>query len=141
MVQINVAPEYGYVVLAGASMVLVNGWMMAKIGKARKKFGITYPQMYSDDNQEFNCVQRAHQNTLEQLHFFYPTLLVSGLRHPMGAAAAGAIFVVGRIMYATGYYTGEAKNRIPGAMTSMLGGMLPLLGMTVSFAAGLLGWW
>jgi len=40
-----------------------------------------------------------------------------------------------------GYYTGNPENRLPGFILSMLGGILPLTGLSVSTAAGLLGWW
>ena len=48
---------------------------------------------------EFNCVQRGHQNMLEYLPVFVGLLLVAGLRFPISAAIAGAIFVVGRVLY------------------------------------------
>ena len=38
-----------------------------QVGKMRKKTGITYPTMYSQDTSGdghlFNCYQRVHQNT------------------------------------------------------------------------------
>lgn len=36
------------------------------------RFTLQYPTMYSDKEQVFNCIQRAHQNTLE----VYPQWLV-----------------------------------------------------------------
>ena len=80
----------------------------------------------------FNCYQRAHQNTLEFVPYFYPTLLTAGLRHPVGAAIAGAIFVLGRVIYALGYYSGDPQKRVPGALISEVLGLLPLMGMSVS---------
>ena len=45
--------------------------MSLKVGKARKQFKIPYPVMYAEsshkDANAFNCVQRAHQNSLENL--------------------------------------------------------------------------
>ncbi len=33
----------------------------------RKRLSIFLPTMYSEKHPEFNCYQRAHQNTLEQV--------------------------------------------------------------------------
>merc|ERR1712212_1004783 len=65
MVTVSLAPEYGYVVMVGTTMVFVNVWKMMRIGGMRKKLGIKYPIMYSEKHPIFNCYQRAHQNTLE----------------------------------------------------------------------------
>lgn len=136
-----VQPEFGWVVLVAFAMVLVNIWMIRRVGAMRKKFNIRYPTMYSDKHPIFNCHQRAHQNTLEYVPFFYAMLLLAGLRHPLGAAAAGAVFVVGRVIYVLGYSTGDPEKRIPGAILSGLMGMVPLALMALSTGTGLLGWW
>jgi hypothetical protein len=57
------------------------------------------------------------------------------------ASLAGAVFLVGRVIYAKGYSTGNADGRIPGAIISMAGGMLPLLLCSFSTAAGAFGCW
>ena len=141
MIAVNISPHYGYVVMVGVGVVFVNFSKAMKIGGMRKKLGIKYPTMYSDEHPLFNCYQRAHQNTLEFVPYFYPTLLTAGLRHPVGAAVAGSLFAIGRIIYALGYYSGDPEKRLPGALISEFFGLFPLLGMSVSFGAGLLGWW
>ena len=40
MVAVEIPAEYGYVVLAGASMHFVNMWKAMRVGKMRKQFGI-----------------------------------------------------------------------------------------------------
>jgi hypothetical protein len=62
-----------------------NGWMSFQVGAARKKYNVRYPTMYADkasnkDADAFNCVQRGHQNTLENFPGFLALLLVIGLR-------------------------------------------------------------
>jgi hypothetical protein len=67
-------------VAVGAAFVML--WAGFKVGGARKKYGVTYPTMYAvpgvapegiskENANNFNCVQRAHQNMLEQ----WPQLL------------------------------------------------------------------
>ena len=137
----QITRDYGYVVLAAAAPFVVNFWQMMKIGGLRKKHGIKYPVMTSDKHPDFNCAQRAHQNTLEQLPFYFPCVLLAGLRFPIYASIAGACFCTARIVYSVGYYTGNPEARVPGAIMSLLLGMLPLFGMAVSTGAGMLGWW
>ena len=81
------------------------------------------------------------QNTLENIPFFFGLLLGASLRHPWLAALFGAVFIVGRVKYSVGYYSGSPEGRVPGALISGLGGSLPLLGLSVSSAASFLGWW
>ena len=94
MVPLNIAPEYGYLVRVGTTMVFVNLWKVMRIGGMRKKSEIKYPIMYSKKDTIFKCYQRAHQNTLEFVPYFYPALLTDGIGHPIGAAGAGGVFVL-----------------------------------------------
>ncbi len=137
----QIPSEYGYVALVIVATYLVNLWQTLRLRSMRKSLGINFPQMYSDKHPLFNCVQRAHQNTMEYLTFFKPVLLLGGIRHPCLAALFGSVFIFARIIYTLGYWTGNPENRMPGAMLSTLGGIMPLCVLTVSTAAGFLGWW
>jgi len=106
--------------------------MAYNVGAARKKYNIKYPLMYSPDNNEFNCIQRAHQHTLELYPQFLMLLLVGGLQLPRVAAGAGAIYLLGRIAFAKGYYTGDPDKRKYGGFGLI--GLLGLLGSTACFA-------
>jgi len=130
----EVLPEgYGYVLFVAVDSIFVNMWMARNVGVARKKYNITYPTMYDAENNTFNCIQRAHQQTLELHPSFLLLLLVGGLQHPKLAAGSGILYLLGRIVFATGYYTGDPKKRSNGQFGML--GMLALLGSTLCFTA------
>lgn len=92
-------------------------YSFAQVGEARRKYKVPYPTMYATetptnkDGRAFNCVQRAHQNTLEFLPSFLTVLLLGGLRYPLAAAVLGGLYFVARIQYFRGYSSGEANQR------------------------------
>ncbi|KAK6191630.1 hypothetical protein SNE40_003272 [Patella caerulea] len=133
-------PEgYGHVVLIGAGSIFVNMWMAINVVRARKKFEIEYPTLYSPTNKEFNCIQRAHQNTLEAYPQFLMLLFVGGLQYPKITAVTGLVYLVGRVAYAIGYYTGEPEKRRYGGIPSSLSQLI-MLGNVISFAFHQLRW-
>jgi glutathione S-transferase len=136
---LEVLPEgYGYVILVAVDSLFVNMWLAHNVVNARKKYEVEYPKMYSPDNDKFNCVQRAHQNWLESYPQFLTLLFVGGLHLPKTTAAAGVVYLLGRIAYARGYYTGEPEKRKRGFFGMI--GMLTMLGTTVCTAFHQLNW-
>jgi glutathione S-transferase len=92
-----------------------------KVAIARKQYGIKYPKMYEGtENSVFDCVQRAHQNTLEYLPSFLALLMLNGLAAPLSTAAVGMVWNVARIVYVIGYGKGDPNGRLPGAAVSGL---------------------
>merc|ERR1712037_512786 len=107
---------YGYILLvvfATYMVAFVQGFL---VGKARTKYKVELPTMYSDTEQMFNCYQRVHQNTLERI----PLFLLAGLFNSIIAAVIGAIWVAGRVIYSVGYYSGVPNNRIVGSLMNLL---------------------
>ena len=89
-------------------------WVFARAGKARGIYQVPAPA--SDGPTEFLIAQRVQANTVEQLVLFLPALwLCAVFMNDRLAALFGAVWVVGRIVYALGYYQSPAK-RSPGFM-------------------------
>jgi glutathione S-transferase len=96
------------------------------VGRSRVKFGIKAPQMTGDP--DFERAVRVQQNTLEQIVIFLPALWIfAQFVQPIAAAILGSIWVIGRILYAWGYYQ-AAEKRGPGFGIAFLTTVILLLG-------------
>ncbi len=99
------------------------------VGRARAKYKIMPPAM--SGNPDFERVVRVHENTLEQMIAFLPALWIfSVFVSPIWAAAIGGVWVLGRIIYAWGYYQ-AAEKRVIGFAISSLTNMILLIGSLV----------
>src|SRR5947209_2839590 len=82
------------------------------VGRARGRYNVSAPATQGDPG--FERVYRVHQNTLEQLVLFLPALwLFSLFVSPLWGGGIGLIWILGRILYAWGYYR-DASQRGPG---------------------------
>ena len=92
------------------------------------------PETCSDEKARlhFNCIQRAHQNSLENQPIFLFLLSTSGLRYPTAAGVLGFGYLLGRLVYFVGYSSGKPKGRMTGVYLQSLC-ILGLLGLAVSF--------
>lgn len=109
---------YPYAALATGLAILVYVWTGTLVGPARKKHGVDHPNTQGPD--DFNRVWRAHQNTLEQLLIFLPSLwLFAVIVNDCWAAILGLVWAIGRIIYVRGYIV-AAPKRAPGFMIAIL---------------------
>ena len=136
MVAIELLPEFGYVVFTAIGSIFMLMYFGIKVGQARKLYGVEYPTMYDEKQKIFNCYQRAHLNTLENYPQFLILLFLGGLKHPLLCSAAGVIWIIGRILYAHGYYSGDPKKRLRGAIAYV--GYFILIGCTISLGLQLI---
>jgi len=122
----------------GAALVatgFLQVFQMSNVGKARKRAGIKYPQLYAEvaeaaasrDALVFNCAQRAHQNTLEALPVLLPSTLVLASKYPIVAASFLGAWTFARLFYTINYSSGDPAKR--NSMGAGLLGSLSSLGL------------
>jgi glutathione S-transferase len=111
--------------LISALALLLYFVLTINVGRARAKYKVPVPQMTGDP--DFERVLRVQQNTLEQIIFFLPLLwLFSYFVNPVWGAGLGTLWILGRIIYAWGYYQATEK-RGPGFAIASLSSIVLLI--------------
>lgn len=116
--------------------LLVFFWTAIRVGGARGKYGIKAPA--TSGHEEFDRHFRVQMNTLEGLVIFIPSLWIFALYgNDRVAAAAGLVWIVGRVLYALGYVKDPSQRRAGFAISSLsllflLFGGLIVAGMAVA---------
>lgn len=96
------------------------------VGRARAKYGVPAPAM--SGHPIFERTFRVQQNTLEQLVAFIPAIWLFGLYiSPLWGAILGLVFIIGRVVYASGYIR-DPKARGAGFGLSFLPTVILLVG-------------
>ena len=82
-----------------------------QVGRAHVKCKILAPVMTG--HPELERAVRVHMNTLEQMAAFLPAMwLYAWFGNPRWAALACTVWIVGRIVYAVGYWADENKRGV-----------------------------
>ncbi len=91
-------------------------WTAVNVAKARAAYKVPAPAM--DGPLGFQCAVRVQANTVEQIVLFLPVLwMCASFLGDRWAAIGGALWIIGRIVYALGYYRAPAKRHIGFMMT------------------------
>ena len=121
--------QFPWTTLVAVAALAVYVWLAMWVGKVRGKYGVVAPS--EDGPPEFRRIFRAHMNTLEQIVLFLPALAMFAMAWgDQLAAAIGAFWPVGRVMYALAYAK-AAEKRGPGFGLSFLSSSILLLGALV----------
>lgn len=119
-----------YVAIVTVVALLQFFWFGWQVGAARTKYNIAAPAV--SGNEIFERVFRVHMNTLEQLVVFLPALWIfASYVSALWAAILGAVFIVGRAIYAVTYVQDPKKRSAGFGLTA-----LPVLAMLI----GILIW-
>ena len=86
-------------------------YFSVRCGSMRGKHDVPAPAMQG--HPEFERAFRVQYNTIEQLVVFLPSIVLFGhYVSPTIAAGVGMVFVIGRAMFAIGYWQDPSK-RVP----------------------------
>lgn len=118
-----------YVAIVTVVALLQFIWFGWQVGVARGKYNIPAPAV--SGNEIFDRVFRVHVNTLETLVVFLPALWIFAFFiSPVWAAALGAVYIIGRAIYARSYVK-DPKARSLGFGLSMIPALLLLIGILI----------
>jgi glutathione S-transferase len=114
---------YHYTALVTCLTILAYFFIIFRVGKARATFGIKAPA--TTGNPDFERVFRVQMNTLEWMVVFLPSLWLFAIYiSDPGAAVLGLVWIVGRMLYLTGYSQAANKRElgfmIQGGATALL---------------------
>lgn len=97
-----------------------------QVGKARGTYEVSAPAV--SGHPIFERHYRVQMNTLEALIVFIPAIFLFGYYgNAMVAAALGAVYLVGRLLFASSYVVDPAKRSL-GFMLSFLPTVVLLVG-------------
>ncbi|MFK7862652.1 MAG: MAPEG family protein [Pseudohongiellaceae bacterium] len=106
------------------------------VGKARSTYNVPAPATSGDPI--FERYWRVHQNTLEQIVIFLPSMVMFAYwGNPIYAAAAGVVFFIGRLLYLRGYVS-DPGSRGTGFLIGFLATVVVLLGSLIHAVMALL---
>ncbi|WOO80076.1 Microsomal glutathione S-transferase 3 [Vanrija pseudolonga] len=135
MSAITLPPTFPVVGLGAAAICFLQFFQMGVVGSARKAAKVPYPNLYvsdadakADQNKyKFNCAQRAHGNTLENVPSVIALFGFLSVFHPIVATSAVVVWVFGRVFYTLQYAAGNPAKRNGGVAISHYLGILTLL--------------
>ncbi len=107
-----------YTALVTIAAIVYTFLLSGLVGAARAKTGVNAPAMTGQP--DFDKAFRIHMNTVEQLVLFIPVLwLATSVVGDLWAAEIGVVWIVGRLIYATGYRK-DAEKRGLGFIITLL---------------------
>ncbi len=117
--------QFPLTALATVAALCVYCFCFAKVGQARSKHEVKAPSI--EGPEDFQRVFRVHQNMVEQMIFHLPAMwLFAAAWGDFWAGLLGFVFVIGRIVYAFGYYEAAEKRGRGFSISSMASIVLAL---------------
>lgn len=119
------AYAFPYAALATLVIALLISMFSITVGRMREKHNIPAPE--EAGHIEFECANRVHLNTIEQAVVFLPVMWIfAATVSDLYAGAAGAMWIIGRLVYSRGYME-EPSKRHNGFMVTFFALLIPFL--------------
>ncbi|MBU6166547.1 MAG: MAPEG family protein [Alphaproteobacteria bacterium] len=119
--------DYPITTLALAAALIVYFWITVNVGQARAAYGVPAP--LSGGHPEFDKRYRVQMNTVEQLVWFVPALIIAvPVLGDLVAGSLAAVWSLGRILFALAYYRDPAKRSLGFVLTLLPTAILLLAG-------------
>ena len=117
------------VVIVTALALIQFVYFGVQVGSVRGKTGIKAPAMSGDD--QFERMNRVHQNTMEQLVVLLPALwLFANYVNPLWGAYITVVYLIGRFVYRAAYLK-DPSSRTLGFTLSFLPSAVMLIWVLV----------
>ncbi|MCC5897973.1 MAG: MAPEG family protein [Phormidium sp. BM_Day4_Bin.17] len=111
--------SYPWTALVTVAALILYFVVTLNVGRARFKYQVSPPA--TSGNPDFERVFRVQQNTVEQIVLFIPALWVFSLFvSQVWGAALGTVWVIGRILFAWGYYQAPEKRAAGFGISSLV---------------------
>lgn len=105
-----------------------------QVGAARQKSGVKAPATTGET--QFECVNRVHQNTLEQLIVLIPAMwMFAKFVNPMWGAGMGVVYLIGRIIYRAAYLKDPSTRTLGFSLSFLPGAVMSLWVLVVAVIA------
>ena len=96
-----------------ATLAIILWYMVTvfQVGRARTKYKVAAPATTGDPG--FERAFRVQMNELENIVVFLPSMWIYAIMgNPRNAAILGAIYLVGRVIYALGYWAAARRRAL-----------------------------
>jgi glutathione S-transferase len=117
-------PIHPLVAIVTLLALLVYFYMSLQVGQGRTKFGVAAPA--TTGNPDFERLFRVQMNTLEWLPLFLVSfwLFAVSWNADRITAAIGLVWIVGRVLYLTGYSKAAASRSLGFGIQALATGVL-----------------
>ncbi len=125
--------EYTIIIILVSLLQFI--YFTGKTGFTRGKYSVEAPNITG--NEDWECIHRVQQNTMEQLVIFIPSMVIfHQYVSDQWVLLPGILFIVGRQVYSH-LYTKDPASRGPGVILSFFSNIALVVGSLIGIIVSL----